>query len=480
VNSPALRRNHLIILFLLSLSLRWAYALRFPAQALLADVDARGYHLMALNLLQGHGFTLNSEPPYIADTLRTPAYPAFVAAVYATFGPEPRAVALTQGVLDSATALVLTALTLRLTQSARAALAAGVVYALNPTAWRFSDAVLTEIPLGLVITASMLICLHVRDLDASRPASRRTSFALGLLGGLAALIRPNMFILPLGLAAGLRRRQRAWLEHASAILVGAALVVIPWVIRNWIVAGRPQFSSVFDENLSRVSAVGTLAQAQGEAVAPWTPRWEEIYSGLVLQAAERYAWPDTPPRSVREVEARRGQLAAVAREVIAQHPQAFILSHLAGFGRAWIPQEHRFWYEFLSGQSWAELQTAEGAAGQALNVLRHEGLAAALRFLWQERVAKLPPLALALWYGWLLAYLMSAVLLGLGTWRLRGDPGLLWLVWGTVFYVTFLPGPISAVRFRVPVAPLLIAVMAVGAQRLFFVMRRIRAPWPSV
>jgi hypothetical protein len=74
----------------------------------------------------------------------------------------------------------------------------------------------------------------------------------------------------------------------------------------------------------------------------------------------------------------------------------------------------------------------------------------------------LPPLALVLWLGWLAAYAASALLLARGTCRLPRRPALLLLVWGSVLYATFLPGPIADIRFRVPVAPLLVVLMALG------------------
>jgi len=49
-----------------------------------------------------------------------------------------------------------------------------------------------------------------------------------------------------------------------------------------------------------------------------------------------------------------------------------------------------------------------------------------------------------------------------GAWRLK--PRVLSLVLvATVFYVTFLPGPISQIRFRLPVVPVILLLVVVGA-----------------
>ena len=192
----------------------------------------------------------------------------------------------------------------------------------------------------------------------------------------------------------------------------------------------------------------------------------------MAEAARRFSWSSTPLQSGYEVYQRQQQLAVVAGEIIRQHPVDFALSHLDGFLRSWVPQEHRFWYEYLSGQSWDALGTAEGAAGQFFHLVKANGLNAALAFLWQERVAKLSPLAFVLWGGWLAAYGLGAFFFALGSWHLRRDYAWLGLVWSIIFYVTFLPGPIAYVRFQVPVAPLFAAVIAVG-----LVSWRPRAAW---
>lgn len=152
-NSPP-RAAHLLswlAIFLLALAARWAYAAQLPPNAPLVSVDAQGYHALALNLLAGHGFTLNTAPPFVPDAIRTPLYPVFVATVYALTGPAAAHVALAQSLLDALTALVIVASVRRLTSGSRWAWVAGALYALNPTAWRFANELLTEILLAAAL-----------------------------------------------------------------------------------------------------------------------------------------------------------------------------------------------------------------------------------------------------------------------------------------------------------------------------------------
>jgi hypothetical protein len=62
------------------------------------------------------------------------------------------------------------------------------------------------------------------------------------------------------------------------------------------------------------------------------------------------------------------------------------------------------------------------------------------------------------------------------TWRWRCQPALLVLFWGTILYVTFLPGPIGDIRFRVPVVPWLLVLMAAGFCRPSLPRARSGAP----
>jgi hypothetical protein len=235
------------------------------------------------------------------------------------------------------------------------------------------------------------------------------------------------------------------------------------MVRNRIVFGRWFLSQAFESNLARVSAVATLVHAQGERVAPWTPRWEAIYSGIILQTQARYGADFiSNPHTGPEADHAQLQLASVATDILHQHPRDFLLAHLAGFLRSWVPQEHRFWYQVLSGRSWDSLGSEEGVLGQALERFRSDGVSAALAFVWQARVASLPPLAFGLWSGWIVASLIGVVLSVRGLWRFRDQPAFVFLCLATIFYVTFLPGPIAYLRFQVPVAPMLIVFMVGG------------------
>lgn len=459
------------IVFALALGLRLGYAATFPPETVVEAVDARGYHQIAVNLLEGHGFSLQAGPPYRPDSVRTPLYPAFVALVYTAAGPRPEAAVPVQAALDALTALLVGVVVARLAGTRRGVVAAAA-YAVMPGQIRMANALMTETVLAFCLALATLLFTGIAAGGAARarPAGRRLALAAGcgLMLGLAVLCKPNVVALPavyaLGAAWAARAAgRRAAIRAGALVLSGALLVMVPWVARNWLVFGRPMLSTAFQDNLARVTAPATLAAARDEEVAPWTPRWEALYGEIVARAAARYGWPEGDPDQLDAMtyEMRQSQIAAVALEVVLAHPQAALASHLAGFVRSWAPIEYQFWYEYLSGEPWSSISVTPDAVGQALALVRRGEPGAALALLAEARWNQLPVLARALWYGWGLAYIVAGILAAAGIVALaRRRPALAFVLVATILVVNWLPGPIAHVRFRIPVVPLLVMLAA--------------------
>lgn len=445
----------------LALFLRLAYVTAAPPGGQFANVDARGYHQLAVNLLSRGGFSTSAGPPFYPDHVRAPLYPLFVALVYSLAGPAPLAVVLLQAVLDAVTAAV----TFRLGREVggrRVGLLAAFLYAANPSSWRFCNELLTEILFGLLLSASLWML--VRYVLAHR---QRDMLLFGLFMGAATLCKPNIQFIPLLLLAVLLYKrlggQRAWWQGTALAALTIGAMLFPWLARNRLVFGRWFLTTAFEYNLSLVSAVGTLAHARGESVAPWTPRWWAIYEEIYAQARQQAGGEVCDPlRSICQREIPLQRVTAVATGIIRQHPLDFLASHVEGWLRSFVPQEHRFWYGRLSGVSWSALPLESDALGSALQAARQGRLWAAVRILVEKRLLALPPLALALWSGWGAGSVCAAVLFCAGVLGVR--PRVLALILaGAVFYLTFLPGPISHVRFRLPVVPVIAVLVAAGA-----------------
>jgi hypothetical protein len=455
---------------LLTTFLRAAWLWRFPANPL-DPVDAEGFHLLARNLLDGHGFAIGWDAPFCPTAIRTPLYPLFVAAVYVMLGRAPYVVVLCQILLETLT----TGLTVALARSTVRrpgawALLPGVLYALNGTTQRFTGYLLSEsLLLPLLATAVHLTVLLLR-----RPRRTRAA-AAGLLWGLVLLTKPNLQYLVLAVLGLVMTRllvfhretySRVQGQATSAILCGVLLAVVaPWVIRNQLRFDRWLLSTAFEENLARVSVVAVQAELAGIEAEPWTPTWEHVYQQFVMgvdpaAAAILVPRPDT---SCTLLDDYHRQVAHAARDSVAENAVLYTRIHLRGVARSLLDPGHRLWYRVWTGRDWAETGVLPLLGPRLRWALERGAWGDALSAFRQERVARIPLGAGLLWWalwagrvavGW-------AALRGVVRLRSRGFVMLLFL--GVVVYHLVLPGPIAHDRFYAPVVPLVTVLVAWGA-----------------
>jgi hypothetical protein len=456
------------LLLLLTALVRAAWLARFSADPLGA-VDAEGYHLIARNLLAGHGFAMTWNEPFCPTALRTPLYPLFLAGVYAVLGLDPARAVLVQVLLE----VVTTALVIQMGRQIggrRIGAPAGLLYALNGTTQRYTGTLFSEALLLPVLAAALCVTIQ-----AIRSPKRTHAAAAGALWALALLTKPNVqylaFTIPLLLVLASRNTQSfdsAQDRHAiRPLLFLAALLIVaaPWLIRNHLVAGRWTLSTAFEENLARVSAVATLAQVRGQRVEPWTVSWEALYSELVAEARQRYAWDArTSDDSVCAMRRRRHrEVVAVAREMLRAHPWQAVETHLRGVVRSVLDPGHRTWYPALTGRGWETTGVIINVWQRMGESLRICAVGDALHALWLERVLRPPLSAALLWWGLLTARAVVWVL-GLRGWQrlLRTEPVLAHVLAGTVVYVVLLPGPIAYDRFYIPAIPAVVILVVIG------------------
>ncbi|MFP4396245.1 MAG: ArnT family glycosyltransferase [Anaerolineales bacterium] len=459
--------------------------LRQTAPPPIGPVDAEGYHLLALNMLAGRGFAIGWTPPFCATAIRPPLYPLFLMLNYLALGASPARAVLMQVLL----AVLTTALVIRLGREvggARAGVLAGWLYVLNGTTQRYIGYLLAETLLLPLMTAALWA--SVRSLK--RPSIRKNLLA-GALWGLTLLTKPNVQYLALFIGGLITMRLVVARHSAVASLVyppkgdlaqpppgflrithyarralpfwlALLLILCPWLARNRIVMGRWMLSDAFEENLARVSAVATLAEVAQVQAAPWTPTWEFIYDMLELRAAIRYDW-NAAEVDVGACEARterHRQLAALAREVLVQHPRAWITAHLRGVGRSLLDVGHHYWYRTLCGRAWETTGVAPDIWARMGWSLKRGAFGDAIAALVRERIARPPWPAALLWWALLSGRLLVWALSLRGLARLRSAPDIALLLGMTVAYVVILPGPIAYDRFYTPAIPAVVVLMA--------------------
>ena len=159
-----------------------------------------------------------------------PLYGWFLGALYWTLGREWLVVGLAQTAVAVGTALITVAIGARVA-GGRAGLVAGLVVALHPyLVWH-------DVHLNREILDTFLVAAIT--LAALWAAERRTTPAVagvGALTGVAILGNTRLVLLPLVLAGWLLWRGVP-LARSGAVLLAAALVVVPWVVRNEVQVG---------------------------------------------------------------------------------------------------------------------------------------------------------------------------------------------------------------------------------------------------
>ena len=191
-------------------------------------VDEQHYHMLALNLLRGHGFAW--EPGHLTS-IRPPLYPAFVALIWKMTGTESvLAIRMAQVFLALANVYLVYRLGLLLFDR-RVALLAATGLCLYPSLLAFNVFMLTEALFTLLLTSmvwGVVILLRTK--------SAWVALGTGVVLGLAALTRSVLWPFPAVLCPFIfLAMPGSWQRRfgiATLLLAGYAFVLAPWVIRN--------------------------------------------------------------------------------------------------------------------------------------------------------------------------------------------------------------------------------------------------------
>ena len=227
------RKERTAILFILALSFCYMY---FFNTHPIIDIGGDGlvYNRLAVNMLEGHGFSQCAEPPYTPSISRTPAYPALIAAVYFLFGKERYdVVRVLQIVLMLASALFVFAIAWMVTGSKIVSFLALVLSSFYGYSFFGSGVysyLLTETLTIILVNAS--ICFMLLAM-----LKKRTIYfvVLGILLALSMLTRPSNLFFPMAVALfflGTKPAKRT-ISLVVLMMIVTATAVLPWTIRNY-------------------------------------------------------------------------------------------------------------------------------------------------------------------------------------------------------------------------------------------------------
>jgi 4-amino-4-deoxy-L-arabinose transferase-like glycosyltransferase len=226
-------------------------------------IDEQHYTLIASNIVHGDGFAFAPGRP---TSMRPPLYPAFIAGIWTMTGTESlQAVRAAQIILSLLTTVGIYLLALRLF-SRRVALGSAAIVCFYPSLLFSGLLLLTEtIFTFLVVAFALQYALFLR-----RPGPI-TSLGAGAVLGLAALARSVLWPFPVLLAPlmllSVPGRWPRRIALAGCAVLGFALVLAPWVMRN----------TTLQRTLTIVDTMGGMNLMMGNyAHTPEDRMWDAI------------------------------------------------------------------------------------------------------------------------------------------------------------------------------------------------------------
>lgn len=412
----------------------WSY----PVEQQLTFNDSPLYHQLACTLLDHHRFAAGATDA--PDPIRTPGYPLFVAGIYALFGEIPWIVFVAQIVMDCLSCYLLF-LVLRRVLSETVASIGAFLYAIDPFLILYASTFLSETLFLLVLT----IALHTYGTILSHGRNTNMRWRYGLLGltvGVAALVRPIALYIPVVLIAFTLVTDRKKLARAlvnSAILVAAfAVIVSPWLIRNYVTFGRASLSCADSWTLLRWN-VGVVEAAKRHQ------DFEMTRDELLAEADSLMSADGLRPENLNPME-KADYWRRLAFRYILHDPIHFAMAHVKGT-------------VFL----FVNLGTSDFA--HALHLPSHGmDMSKSSVTMLREFSAKKSPTEIligAIVAPFLLITYLALVLGLFVAWR-RFDRTFLAFCLLMALYFTMLPGAVGIVRYKLPAVPFYLCFVGIG------------------
>lgn len=263
--------------------------------------DAAQYDFLAKNLAAGDGYVDRFPQLELhATAFRPPGYPALLGLVYKVLWPSP-GVGRALNVVIGVTVVAVLTLLVKRHLGGRAALTAGVGAAVLPNLIANDTYILTE-PLSLLLLLAILAWV----LDD------RWVLA-GVATGALVLTRPSAQYLVMLL--GLYVAWRIGWRRALGFLLVAALVVAPWVGRNWTQLGSPVL--VTSNGFNYAALYSPPADARGAFIDATE---HPYFADRRLDQFDEVTWD----QNLRETAVDRiRERPAVIPEVVGRNAQAF-------------------------------------------------------------------------------------------------------------------------------------------------------------
>ena len=408
------------------------------SELLTASGDAQDYVSLAHTILDAQRYALlPGSPP---EFFRAPGYPIFIAGVLAVFN-SVFAVIVIQILLIAGSCVILYKLGEQFF-SRGVGIAAALVFALDPTVIFNSLITLSE---SLFVFLLLLAVYMI----ANRKGGAWRMFLIGLVVGALALTRPvGPFVVPLFLLYFLWTHRsdskRSLFAGSLALILGMALLILPWLVRNERLSGHFAISSIPTYNMLFYNVV------EYETEIMHVPKEEfiqQLFSELGTSDVGR----------LRTFEYQEEE-SALVRQYIGPHILSYAFFHVAKTAPFFIGSSLNDTERTL-----INLQLIDRAQKPAVSI---SGLV--LNGDWRGvfRILRESPYETGERILWMLAFVFAAgyVLFAIMGRHPRVPEVLLFAA--LVCLLAILVGPIAQTRYRIPAEPFLL-LLAFEGVRLF-------------
>lgn len=417
----------------------WGSNLSLPIKYYV-DPDAYDYEIAARNLLAGHGFSGDEEPPFTPDVFRTPTYPLLIASIYAVTGYSDAAVILVQIILGSLVAGMLYLLLRSLDFSRIAGGAAALLFAADPLTILNTNLLMSETLFTFLLVSGVMVLFFYWKLRQKR------MLLLGIfLFAAAALTRPiGQFLpiatLPLFLLAVSKRSERWQALGTWAIFAGlTTMLIFSWAYRNYQLTGNFTLSVVADYNLAYYRGRAVLEEAE------WLSE-DEAYAA-VEQRVLAYGGASLLPTDRAKAE------RAVGLDIFQEYPLATLTVHLKGI--------LRFLVNPGLDTICAQVNHLDSVNGCDTGDTGEQGFLTSL----MAKFRSMTPiqLAVALWSVFIMLVLYLGSLLGAySLWHQRNWLFLFTMLLMIAYFIVLSAGGETTSRFRIPAVPFFALLSGVG------------------
>ncbi|MGH2953119.1 MAG: ArnT family glycosyltransferase [Solirubrobacterales bacterium] len=252
----------LVVALVLRLAVAETVAGQLPTGA-----DERAYTTIAASVADGDGFPGEAEllggGP---SALSPPGYPYFLGGVFLLSGDSVTAARVVQALLGTVTVALVGLIAWQVFRRREVALAGMAIAAIYPPLLVISAPLMTESLLLPLMLGAVAAALRYRD-----QGGLRWAIAAGVLGGLAMLTKDIGAIVLLVVAAAIWARPRlsmATIRAPALALAAAAVVALPWTIRN-----ASEFDSLIPvSNKLGIALAGSYnEQARADPDHVWLP-----------------------------------------------------------------------------------------------------------------------------------------------------------------------------------------------------------------